>query len=187
MLRRQNLRAFRLDFSIPNPHLVHAVHQLGDQIEIETGAAERRDLALGRNNHARIFKRVVKIVAGHDGRKLWCPLLFSKSTEGICDGESVLCRLRKQAAALLFRLCLFATRLLLLWLWLKQGGIFAVAFFLHFFRRNKAERRRVYTESLTGRRGAIVEEVAEMRVARFPTNLGALHSVRSIAFLRYVL
>src|SRR5262245_40042296 len=66
MLRRQNLWAFGLDFSVSDPHLVHAVHQLRDQIKIETGAAERGDLTLRRKNHARIFKRVVKIVAGHD-------------------------------------------------------------------------------------------------------------------------
>jgi hypothetical protein len=35
---------------------------------------------LRRKDHARIFKRVVKIVAGHDRRKLWCLLLFSKDT-----------------------------------------------------------------------------------------------------------
>src|SRR5262249_42361514 len=81
MLRRQNLRAFRLNFPVPNPYLVYAVHQLRDQIEIEAGAAESRDVTLRRQNHARIFKRVVEIVAGHDGRKLWCPLLFSKDTD----------------------------------------------------------------------------------------------------------
>ena len=81
MLRRQNLRAFRVHFPVANPHLVRAVHQLRDQIEIETGAAERRDLMLRRKDHARIFERVVKIVAGHEGRKLRCPLLFSKDTD----------------------------------------------------------------------------------------------------------
>ena len=81
MLRCQNLRSFRLDFSVANPDLVHAVHQLRDQIEIETGAAKRRDLTLGREDHVRIFERVVKIVAGHERCKLWCPLLFSKDTE----------------------------------------------------------------------------------------------------------
>jgi hypothetical protein len=29
----------------------------------------------------RIFKRVVKIVAGHEGCKLRCPLFFSKGTD----------------------------------------------------------------------------------------------------------
>jgi len=71
-------------------------------------------------------------------------------------------------------------------LWLKQRGIFAVAFFLQFFSRNKAQRCRVYAEPLTGRGGAIVEKVAEMRIARFPTNLRALHSVGRIALFRYV-
>src|SRR4029453_612516 len=104
MVWRQNLRAFRLDFAIPNPHLVHVVHQLGDQIKIETGAAERRDLALGRKDHARVFKRVVKIVAGHDERKLWCPLLFSKSTTDICDGSGDLSSAKPSCGDLLFRL-----------------------------------------------------------------------------------
>ena len=40
---------------------------------------------------------------------------------------------------------------------------------------------------LTGRGGAIVEKVAEMRIARFSTNLRALHSVGRIALFRYVL
>ena len=81
MLRRQNLRPFRVDFPVANPHLVHAVHQLRDQIKIETGATERRDLTLRRKNHVRIFKRVVKIVTGHEGCKLRCPLFFSKDTD----------------------------------------------------------------------------------------------------------
>src|SRR5215831_11808681 len=42
-------------------------------------------------------------------------------------------------------------------LWLKQRGIFAVAFFLQFFSRHKTQRGRVYAESLTGRRWAVVE------------------------------
>src|SRR5438132_12497368 len=106
MLRRQNLRAFGLDFAVANPHLVHAVHQLRDQIEIETGAAERRDLTLGRKDHARVFKRVVKIVAGHERCKLWCPLLFSKDTERqqATEGNNcVVCD--KQAAAIYFLAC----------------------------------------------------------------------------------
>jgi hypothetical protein len=38
-------------------------------------------LTLRRKNHARVFKRIVKIVAGHHRRKLRCPLLFSKDTD----------------------------------------------------------------------------------------------------------
>lgn len=66
MLRRQNLRTFRVDFSVPNPHLIHAVHQFRDQIKIETRAAECGDLTLRRKDHVRIFERVLKIVAVHD-------------------------------------------------------------------------------------------------------------------------
>src|SRR5262245_48898722 len=80
MLWCQNLRAIGLYFAVADAHLVHAIHKLRAQIEIETGASARRDLAFWSKNHARIFKRVVKIVAGHDGGKLWCPLLFSKRT-----------------------------------------------------------------------------------------------------------
>src|SRR5262245_11221711 len=78
MFRCQDLRTFGLDFAVANSHLVHAVHQLRDQIEIETRTAEGRDLALRRHDHSSIFKRVVEIVAGHDNGKLWCPMLFSK-------------------------------------------------------------------------------------------------------------
>ena len=72
-------------------------------------------------------------------------------------------------------------------LWLKERGIFAVAFFFQFFRRNKAQGGGVNTEPLTGRRGTIVEQVAEMRIARLPANLRALHSVGCIPLFRHVL
>ena len=52
----------------------------------------------------------------------------------------------------LLGLLLLALLLLLLLLRrLKQRQIFAVAFFLQFFRRNKAQRGRVHAETLTGR------------------------------------
>jgi hypothetical protein len=38
-------------------------------------------LTLRRQNHARIFKCVLKIVSGNHGGKLWCPLIFSKDTD----------------------------------------------------------------------------------------------------------
>src|SRR6516225_5338862 len=112
--------------------------------------------------------------------------LFKAHPQRMNDADARLCCLRKTSYGwLLFRLLLFASRLLLLRL--KQRSIFAVAFFLQFFCRNKAQRGRVYAESLTGRGGAIVEEVAEMRIARFSADLGALHSVRSIALFCYIL
>src|SRR5262245_7078049 len=86
---------------------------------------------------------------------------------------------------LLFRLLLLASRLLRLWL--KQRSIFAVAFFLQFFRRNKAEGSGVYAEPLTSRSRAVVEQMAEMRITRFPANLNALHCIRGIPLFRYVL
>src|SRR4029077_7454049 len=85
MLRRQNLWAFCLDLPVANPHVVHAVHQLRDQIKIETGAAERRDLTLRCKNHARILKRVIKIVAGHDRWNLPCASRYSKNIQPVND------------------------------------------------------------------------------------------------------
>ena len=78
MLRCQNLRAFRMDFPVADPHVIHTVHQLRDQIKIETGAAERRDLMLGRNDHARVFNRVVEIVPGHGRSNLMRARSISK-------------------------------------------------------------------------------------------------------------
>ena len=69
---------------------------------------------------------------------------------------------------------------------LKERKIFAVTFFLQFFHRNEAQRGRVYAESLTGRGGTVVEKMTEMRIARFPANLSALHPEGSIALFRYV-
>src|SRR5439155_21955624 len=65
MHRRKNLRAIGVDYSVPNPNLIDPVHQLRDQIKIETRAAESRNLPLGRDNHMRVFNRVIEIVPGH--------------------------------------------------------------------------------------------------------------------------
>jgi|SRR5215831_13320164 len=56
-------------------------------------------------------------------------------------------------------------RLILAFLRLKQREIFAVAFFLQFLHRNKTKRGGVHTEPLTGRGRAVIEDVAEMRIA----------------------
>jgi hypothetical protein len=56
-----------VNFSIANPDLIDAIHQLRDEIKIEARATERRDLSLGGNNHMRIFNGVIEIVPGHDG------------------------------------------------------------------------------------------------------------------------
>ena len=56
--------------------------------------------------------------------------LFKGHPQEISGANERFCRLRKPSCGyLLFCLLLFATRLLLR-LWLKQRGIFAVAFFL---------------------------------------------------------
>src|SRR5262245_9032195 len=69
MFRRKYLRALRVDFSIANPDLIDPIHQLRDEIKVETGAAERGDLSLGSNNHMRVFNRVVEIISGHCASK----------------------------------------------------------------------------------------------------------------------
>src|SRR5262245_56073586 len=56
-------------------------------------------------------------------------------------------------------------RLILAFLRLKEREIFAVAFFLQFLHGNKTERGGVYTEPLTSRGGAVIKDVAEMRIA----------------------
>src|SRR5438067_12685124 len=68
MFRRKNLRALGVDFSVANADLIDPVHQLRDQIKIETGAAECRNVLLRRDNDVRIFNCVVEVVTGHDGR-----------------------------------------------------------------------------------------------------------------------
>src|SRR4051812_840174 len=81
----------------------------------------------------------------------------------------IVSRAKNRLRLLTFRLLLFAG-FLLLRLWLKQRGVFAVPFFLQFFHRNEAQCSRVHAETLTSRRRAIIEQVAEMRIARFCTN-----------------
>jgi hypothetical protein len=63
----KDLRAFRVNFSIANPDLIDAIHQLRDEIKIEAGAAEGRDLSLGSNDHMGVFNGVIEIISGHDG------------------------------------------------------------------------------------------------------------------------
>src|SRR6266550_6075026 len=65
MFRSENLRALGVDFSVPNPDLIYAVHQLGDEIEVKARGAEGCDLLLGRENHLRVLNRVIKIVFSH--------------------------------------------------------------------------------------------------------------------------
>src|SRR5262249_14349803 len=50
---------------------------------------------------------------------------------------------------------------------------------------DKTQRGRVHTEAFPGWLGAIVKNVAEMRIAGFRASLGALHSKRGVAFLHY--
>jgi hypothetical protein len=59
-----------VNFSIANPDLIDSIHQLRDEIKIEAGAAEGRDLSLGSNNHMRVFNGVIEIVPRHDETNL---------------------------------------------------------------------------------------------------------------------
>src|SRR6266404_8669324 len=68
MLGRENLRTFRVDFPVANPDLIDPIHQLRDQIKIETGAAKSRDLSLRSDDHMRVFNRVIEVVPGHGHR-----------------------------------------------------------------------------------------------------------------------
>ena len=65
MFRRKDLRALRVNLSIANPDLIDSIHQLRDEIKIEAGAPEGRDLSLGSNDHTGVFDGVIKIVPGH--------------------------------------------------------------------------------------------------------------------------
>src|SRR5215510_12402491 len=56
-------------------------------------------------------------------------------------------------------------RLILTFLRLKQREIFAVALCLQFLHWNKKKRGGVHTEPLTGWGRAVIEDVAEMRIA----------------------
>ena len=62
MFRRQNLRPFSMDFSVPDSHLIDAVHQFRDEIKLETRVAKGRDLLFRRNNHMSVLDRVIEIV-----------------------------------------------------------------------------------------------------------------------------
>jgi hypothetical protein len=68
MFGRENLRTFCVDFSVTNADLIDAVHQLGDQIKIETGVAESRDLSFRRDDYMRVFNCVIEVVSGHGYR-----------------------------------------------------------------------------------------------------------------------
>src|SRR5437764_11268240 len=85
---------------------------------------------------------------------------------------------------LVLRFCFSTWRLLRDLLRLKQREIFAVPFFPQLLHRNKAQRGGVHAETLPSRGGAIVEQMAEMRITRFSADLDALHSVRSVALFR---
>src|SRR5581483_5180401 len=50
---------------------------------------------------------------------------------------------------------------LTLW-WLKQRQILTVPFFFQLFDRNKPQRRRVHTKTLSGGSGAVIENVTEV-------------------------
>ena len=65
MFGRQNLGTIGMNFSIAHPDFVDAIHQLRDQIKTKAGRAEGGDLLLGREDHLRVFDRVLEIVFLH--------------------------------------------------------------------------------------------------------------------------
>src|SRR5437867_7146508 len=95
--------------------------------------------------------------------------------------RTALLALRFGFSALLLLLLLTAL------LCLKERKVLAVAFLLQFLHRNEAKGGGIDAVTLPGRGGSIVENVAEMRIACFPANFGALHSVRSIMLFGHVL
>ena len=65
MFRSENLWTLGVNFSVPNPDLIDTVHQLGDEIEVKARGAEGRDLLFRREDHLRIFNRVIEIALSH--------------------------------------------------------------------------------------------------------------------------
>src|ERR1700724_1690851 len=70
MVRRQDLRALGINSPIANPHLVDAIHQFGDEVELKAGAAEGRDAAFGRENYLRILDCEIKVILSHVRKKI---------------------------------------------------------------------------------------------------------------------
>src|SRR5581483_519941 len=71
VIRRQNLRAFRVQATVADAHFVDAIHQLGHEIKAEARVAKRLDALLRRENYARVFDGVIEIVlAKHWRRKI---------------------------------------------------------------------------------------------------------------------
>ena len=68
MFRCEDLRALCVNFSIANPDLIDAIHQLRDEIKIEARATESCNLLFRSNNHVRVFNGVIEIVPGHGHR-----------------------------------------------------------------------------------------------------------------------
>src|SRR4029450_11577003 len=65
MFRSEDLWTLGVTFSPPKPDLIDTVHQLGDEIEVKARSTEGRDLSFGREDHLRIFNRVIEIVLSH--------------------------------------------------------------------------------------------------------------------------
>ena len=67
ILRSHYLRTFGVDFAVAHPDLVDAIHQLGDQIKMEPGAAKGLNPALRRQDHLRVFEGILEAVGVHSG------------------------------------------------------------------------------------------------------------------------
>src|SRR5215471_1266686 len=62
----------------------------------------------------------------------------------------------------------------------EQLPVFAVSLGLELVDRDEAQRRRVDAVALARRRGAVVEDVAQVRVGALRADLGATHEERAI-------
>ncbi len=77
MPRRHDLRALGVHVAIPHPHLVCAVHELGDHIKTEPRVSESLDAPLRRKQHMGIFDRELKtILVQHESPKVVHPGLL---------------------------------------------------------------------------------------------------------------
>src|ERR1700736_1971311 len=70
MFRRQNLGTISMNLSVAQAPFVAPIHQFRNQVEMKTGAAEGRDLALGCNDYLRVLDRVLEIVFLHCRSKI---------------------------------------------------------------------------------------------------------------------
>src|SRR5207249_11454755 len=66
ILRAKNLRALSFNSPGATAELIDAVHELGDEMNLEVGVAKGRDLSFRRENNLRILNGVLDIVLFQD-------------------------------------------------------------------------------------------------------------------------